>query len=190
MHSNLLLAFRQLIKFYSTSQLVLLFFKDSEHIKLFSAPKHCMGNYCTVIYLLEWSLNQAEGGLMSQTFRVTLPIVAERKLHRGVILFVLKVQLGSDSASARLICVKAGHHIQSTPLIDAPFAVVDHTEAIWVWFMAASQMRLCLQRLLVIDQKWWRCGEFWEEKSLSYETLRCSNNATSTSYCNYRLCLL
>lgn len=115
MHSNLLLAFRQLIKFYSTSQLVLLFFKDSEHIKLFSAPKHCMGNYCTVIYLLEWSLNQAEGGLMSQTFRVTLPIVAERKLHRGVILFVLKVQLGSDSASARLICVKAGHHIQSTP---------------------------------------------------------------------------
>lgn len=36
---------------------------------------------------------------MTQIFRVTLPTVAQHKLHGGVILFVFRVQLASDSFS-------------------------------------------------------------------------------------------
>lgn len=36
---------------------------------------------------------------MTQIFRVTLPTVAQHKLRGGVILFVFRVQLASDSFS-------------------------------------------------------------------------------------------
>lgn len=73
-----------------------------------------IGWVITVIYtlVLALSLNQIEGGLMTQIFRVTLPTVAEHKLRGGVVLFVLTAQLASDSFSEMNLCRSGPPHAE------------------------------------------------------------------------------
>lgn len=81
---------------------------------------------------------------MTQIFRVTLPTAAQHKLHGGVISFVFRVQLASDSFSEMNLSQSRLPHaewLQSeaiAPLIDVVGAAVAHTEAICAWFMAVS----------------------------------------------------
>lgn len=92
--------------------------------------------------VLALSLNQIEGGLLTQIFGVTLPTVDEHELRGGVILFVLRERLASDSFSEMNSCWSRQPHAgwlqnkPSTPLIDVLGVAVAHTEAICAWFMA------------------------------------------------------